>query len=193
MVVEQNNSIIAQRFEFMISRDNVLREQSTFEPEFVNSYQHGEERIKYSQDQKSQLLFASEADELTHRFNALVQGKIPTGAEVKLGFTENAYEDRILNEDMQYKTYLGVEITQPLMKNAGFASRAGIDTARKDSGISFQSYRKRMMEVAYSALSSCWDYYGARERLRIRQGSVEVAEKLLEVNRERVRLGKNPN
>ena len=190
MVVQKNNSIVAQRFEFMISRDNIMREQASFEPEFVNSFHHGEERLKYSQDQKSQLLFASETEEITDRFNAMIRGKMGTGAEYKFGFTDHAYQDEVLDEDVQHKSYLGVEVTQPLFKNAGASSRTGLRTAEKDTDISFQAYRKRMMEVAYGALTACWDYYAARERLKIRKGSLEVAEKLLEVNKERVRLGK---
>jgi outer membrane protein TolC len=48
----------------------------------------------------------------------------------------------------------------------------------------------KMMEIVYSALAACWDYYGAKERFKIRQESVDIAQKLLQMNKERVRLGK---
>jgi len=189
-VVDNNEAISAQYHEFLISKENIMRERSVFEPELVNSVQRGQEKIKYSQDEKSQLIFSNESDKLTNSFSSLIQGKAPSGADIKLGYTQSGVKDWALDEDMEYKSYLGVEITQPLMKNAGMATTANIKAAKKDSGISFQSYRMKMMEVVFSALSSSWDYYGAKERLKIRQESVTIAEKLLEMNKERVRLGK---
>ena len=189
-VVDNNEAISAQYHEFLISKENIMRERSVFEPELVNSVQRGQEKIKYSQDEKSQLIFSNESDKLTNSFSSLIQGKAPSGADIKLGYTQSGVKDWALDEDMEYKSYLGVEITQPLMKNAGMATTANINAAKKDSGISFQSYRMKMMEVVFSALSSSWDYYGTKERLKIRQESVTIAEKLLEMNKERVRLGK---
>ena len=189
-VVDNNEAISAQHNEFLISKENIMRERSVFEPELVNSVQRGQEKIKYSQDEKSQLIFSNEADKLTNSFSTLIQGKAPSGADIKLGYTQSGVKDWALDEDMEYKSYLGVEITQPLMKNAGMATTANINAAKKDSSISFQSYRMKMMEVVFSAINASWDYYGAKERLTIRQESVTIAEKLLEMNKERVRLGK---
>jgi outer membrane protein len=190
LVVAKNEAIGAQRHEFLISKENIMREMSVFEPEFVNSIQRGQEKIKYSQDEKSQLIFSNEADKLTNSISALIQGKVPSGADIKLGYTQSGVKDWALDEDMEYKSYLGVEITQPLMKNAGVAPMANIRAAKKDSNISLQSYRLKMMEIVFNALTACWDYYAATERLKIRRESVTIAEKLLEMNKQRVRLGK---
>lgn len=190
MVASKNEAINAQHHEFLISKENIMREQSVFEPELVNSVQRGQEKIKYSQDEKSQLIFANEADKLTNSFSAMIQGKVPTGADIKLGYTQNGVKDWALDEDMEYKSYFGIEVTQPLMKNAGSAILANLKAAKKDSSISLQSYRLKMMEVVFNALTSCWDYFTAMERLKIRRQSVTIAEKLLEMNIERVRLGK---
>lgn len=190
LVAERNEGIQAQKHEVMISRENVTRERSVFEPEFVNSYQRQGEKIKYSQDQKAQIIFSSEADKLTDSYSSLVQSRFLTGADIKFGMTQNASKDYALDEEMEYKSYLGLEITQPLLKNAGAAATTNIHVAQKEVGISFQSYRMKILEVTYGALISSWDYYSARERLKIRRESVEVAEKLLAMNKERVRLGK---
>ena len=190
MVAAKNEAINAQHHEFLISKENIMRERSVFEPELVNSVQRGQEKIKYSQDEKSQLIFANEADKLTNSFSAMIQGKVPTGADIKLGYTQSGVKDWALDEDMEYKSYFGIEVTQPLMKNAGSAILANLKAAKKDSNISLQAYRLKMMEVIFNALTACWDYYAAMERLKIRRESVTIAEKLLKMNAERVRLGK---
>lgn len=190
-VVERNENIHSQQHEFMISRENIRREQSVFEPELVNSFQRDQEKIKYSQEDKTSLfLSSSESDKLTDSGNFMIQGRIPTGADIRLGYTQTASRDRAYDEDLEYKSYIGLEITQPLLKNAGMAPMAGIQVARKDADISFQSYRLKLIEVVFNAAASCWDYYSAREKLKIRRDSSRIAEQILEENKERVRLGK---
>ena len=189
-VVEKNESIHSQEQEFLISRENIRREYSVFEPELINSFQRNQEKIKYSQEDKTSLLFSSESDKLIDSGNLMIQGKIPTGADVRLGYSQTASRDRAYDEDWEYKSYMGIEITQPLLKNAGMAPTAGIQVARKDADISFQSYRLKLIEVVFSAAASCWDYFSAREKLKIRRDSAEIAEKILAENKERVRLGK---
>ncbi len=189
-VVEKNESIHSQRQEFMISRENIRREQSVFEPELVNSFQRSQEKIKYSQDDKTSLLFSSDSDEWTDSVNFMIQGKIPTGADISIGYTQSGSKDKVYDEDWEYKSYMGLEITQPLLKNAGMAPMAGIKVARKDADISFQSYRLKLIEVVFGASAACWDYYSAREKLKIRRDSSLIAEKILAENKERVRLGK---
>ncbi len=189
-VVEKNENIHSQQQEFMISRENIRREQSVFEPELINSFQRNQEKIKYSQEDKTSLLFSSYTDKLTDTGSLMIQGKIPTGADIRLGYTQNASKDRAYDEGMEYKSYMGVEITQPLLKNAGMAPLAGINVARKDADISFQSYRLKLIEVVFGAAVASWDYYSTREKLNIRRDSSTIAEKILAENKERVRLGK---
>ncbi|MBW1764114.1 MAG: TolC family protein [Deltaproteobacteria bacterium] len=193
LVVENNENILAQHHEYIISRENIRREQSVFEPEFVSSYQHGHDKKKLSQeDKRSQNPFGTiyESDKTTKDLNAVIQSNIPTGGNVKLGYTQNASKNWVYNEAMDYTSFLGIDITQPLLKNTGSVSSSKIRAAEKDSDVTFQTYRMKMIEVVFNALSTCWDYYGYREKLKIRHGSVEIAEKILEENRARIVLGK---
>ncbi len=190
MVNRKNENIGAQHHEFMISRENVTREKSVFEPELVNSFQHGRDKKKYSQEEKASMLFNSRRDKISDNFGLVLQSKIPTGADVKFGYTEDISKDHELDEDWEYKSFYGLEITQPLLRNSGMASSAGIRTAEKDSVISFQTYRMKKIEVIFNAVTACWDLFGAEQKLKIREDSVKIARKVLEDNLERYKLGK---
>lgn len=191
LVMEKNQMVLSQHLDYDISKETITSEKSVFEPEFVNSYERGNDHAKYSNEDKTSILFASEKDEKTADLNAVVKGKIPTGASIQAGYTLREYQDRAgSSSDDQFKSYLGLEITQPLLKGAGNTISAGIRVAEKDATLSFQTLRQKRMETALKALYACWDLYAAQEKLAIRQASVKIAKTILDDNRERFKLGK---
>lgn len=191
LVMEKNQVVLSQHLDYDISRENIISERSVFEPEFVNTYQRGNDHAKYSNEDKTSILFASEKDEKSADFNASVKSKIPTGASVKAGYTLRGYKDRASSSaDEQFKGYLGLEITQPLLKGAGDAISAKVNVAEKDATLAFQTLRQKRMETTINALYACWDLYAAKEKLAIRQASVNIAQTILTDNRERYKLGK---
>jgi outer membrane protein TolC len=190
MVNGKNENIGAQHHELMINLENVTREKSVFEPELVNSIQHGQDRIKYSQEEKTSSLFNSGRDKVFDSVGLVLQGKIPTGADVKFGYTEDIANDREQDDGWEYKSFYGLEITQPLLRNSGMASSAGIRTAKKEFDISYQTYRIKKVEVVFNAVAAGWNYFGAGQKLQIRGDSVKIARKVLEDNVERYKLGK---
>jgi hypothetical protein len=94
LVLKNNEIILAQHADYRISREKITNEKASFEPQFVNSYVRGEDRARYSNEDKTAILVASEKNERTADFNASVEGKIPTGAKVKVGYTMRDYLDR---------------------------------------------------------------------------------------------------
>ncbi len=191
LVMERNEAVLSQDQDYRISQSKIDNERAVFEPEFVNSWQRSDDHAKYSNEDKTSILFSSEKDEKTADVSAMVEGKIPTGAKLKAGYTLREYRDRASsNSDEQYKGYLGLEITQPLLKGAGDASSAGIAVASADSQLSFQALRSKRTDVGVNALSGCWDLYAAMEKLAIRKASSHIAQIILDDNRVRFRLGK---
>jgi len=191
LVMERNEAVLSQNLDFQISREKISNERAVYEPEFVNSWQRSDDHAKYSNEDKTSILFASEKDERTADVSAMVEGKIPTGAKVKAGYTLREYKDRAASDpDEQYKSYLGVEITQPLLKGAGDTSASGIAVATADSKLTFQAMRQKRMEISMNALSGCWDLYAAMEKLSIRKASSQIAQTILDDNHVRFKLGK---
>lgn len=185
-VVKKNEGILTQLLDFKISAEAVRGEKSVFEPKFLATYQRGRQKNK---DYPNTLL-NEELNERNEGYNASIQSKVPTGATVKLGYDVKASREFILNIGEQYTSFIGVEISQPLLKGAGMAATANIDVAGADSDIAFQSYRKKMLQTVLNAAAACWDYYGAREKLEIQKDSVKIAEQILKENKERAKVGK---
>ncbi|MEE9613271.1 MAG: TolC family protein, partial [Desulfatiglandales bacterium] len=62
--------------------------------------------------------------------------------------------------------------------------------AERDADIAFQTYREQMMRVVAEAIAAYWDLYLTQEKYKVRQDSVEIAEKILRDNIVRVQTGK---
>jgi outer membrane protein TolC len=91
----------------------------------------------------------------------------------------------------QFESFLGLTVSQPLLKDVGTASTyAHLRLAKEDEKIARQDFRRQLLVVVGSVESVYWDLYVAQERLGLRLASVAAAEKLLTENQERVHEGK---
>ena len=209
LVRVKNERIRSQHLEWAISRQAVKKEQSIFEPEFVGSYQHEDNRLRNTVEEASSrsswlTMFQPEVQEVyeerNNDYSAAIEGLVPTGARLRLGYTlremsniliENRRDQGLRDKDHEYRTFLGGSLTQPLLKNGGIkTTTANIRIAEADSDVAFQSYRQEMMLVVSNAAAAYWDLSLAQEKLKMRKDSVHVAEQILEDNRERFRTGK---
>jgi outer membrane protein TolC len=87
--------------------------------------------------------------------------------------------------------YLGLSVRQPLLKNAGIeTTKTAIRVAQKESQVSFQEYRREMMQTVSKAAAVYWHFYRTQENLILREESVRIADKILVDNRQRHRTGK---
>ncbi|MEA1900040.1 MAG: TolC family protein, partial [Thermodesulfobacteriota bacterium] len=198
LVKEKNESIIVQQLEWEISGDEIKNAKSIFEPEVAGSYEHERSKEKYSEEEKADLFSAlygatgNDRDERNNNYNIALEGLLPTGARVSLGYTLQELSNNF-NEDTgkEYQTFIGASLTQPLLKNAGLkTTMANIHIAEADYDIALHTYRQQMMQVVSNAVAAYWNLYLAQEKYRMRQDSVKIAEQVLRDNRERVKTGK---
>ncbi|MBW1765762.1 MAG: TolC family protein [Deltaproteobacteria bacterium] len=196
LVREKNERIIYQQLESEISSEVVKNARSIFEPEFVSSFQHEKNRTKNTRKEAlSQFAFsgsAAEYDERNNDYSAAIEGLVATGGRVSIGYTLRDISNSLQSPNMEeFKSFLGVTFTQPLLKNGGKkATMANIHVAEVDQYIAFQTYRHEMMRVVANAASAYWELYLAQEEYKVRKESVRIAEQILKDNRERVKTGK---
>ncbi|MCG8471180.1 MAG: TolC family protein [Desulfobacterales bacterium] len=190
-LVLQNNKELASHFlDLQIQREAVQSEKGAFEPEFSALYQKSADKMRYPQEEKTAVLIAPERDEESADYHLGVELQTPLGTRFKVTQRTREYRDRERDPDDQYQSRFSIEVTQPLLKGSGRASRARLLAARKGAEEAGYLYRQRQMETLLQALSTCWDYFGVREKWRIRQKSVGIARQILKDNETRVRLGK---
>ncbi|MEA3416874.1 MAG: TolC family protein [Thermodesulfobacteriota bacterium] len=192
LVKEKNERIIVQQLEWEITGDAIKNAKSIFEPEVVGSYEHERSKAKYSKEEAVSFFgSASDRDEQNNNYNAAIEGLIPTGGRISLGYTLQELSNNFNKGDEEYQTFIGASLTQPLLKNAGLkTTMANIHIAETDYDIALHTYRRQMMQVVSNAVAAYWNLYLAQEKYRMRQDSVTIAEQVLRDNRERVKTGK---
>lgn len=132
--------------------------------------------------------------EVNNLYEAGLEQPLPTGGRLRLGYnlrdlTNNLREQRELEgSDQEYAGFFGLTLTQPLMKDGGFAvAFARLRLAREDSELALQEIRRSLNTNLAGMEKAYWDLYIAQQRLALRQNSITISGQILEDNR--VRLG----
>ena len=201
LVLQRNETVQIRLLEAQISESRFKAERGIFEPELVVEYDYLESRRQNSAEQR-QSLDVAEFEEKNNIYNGGLESLLPSGAKVRLGYTLRDLRNNLLGASPffpavsggftnQYSTFVGLTLTQPLLKNAGrAASMANIRVAALASDIAFQEYRRQLMLLVSSAEAAYWNLYMAQEQLLFFRESVELAETILTDNRERLKAGR---
>lgn len=123
--------------------------------------------------------------------NAGVRGLLPTGAtwEFRLDTAmRNREEGGLLNPS--YLTTGNLSFTQPILRNAWTQyNEAQILKAQHGEKMSRQRFKSAALGKVFEAHQAYWEFVYAIRDQQVRQASLGVAKKLLEINRVKVRTG----
>lgn len=202
-VLNHNDTIQARILEAEAGFRKERGEHGIFEPEWnasitrvINKRTNNVEQAA----QQSGQFFFSERNTI---YDTGIQALLPMGGKVRLGYT---LSDLVNNVNpfggfltttnnrfiQQYQTFMGITLTQPLLKNGGMdVTRAGIRMAALESDVAFQEYRRQLMLTISQAESAYWNLYYAQEQLRFFQESVAVAESILNDSQEKMKAGQS--
>jgi outer membrane protein len=123
--------------------------------------------------------------------NAGVRGILPTGATYELR-TATDYRDRdrggAVNPSLTSVSTLTVN--QPLLRMAWLQyNQAPIEQARNLETMARQRYRSDVLVKIFEVEQAYWEHVFAVRNLEVKRQSLEVANRLLEINRVKVRTG----
>jgi len=194
-VVAQNQQIQIQKAEWDIKQAEEKGTHAIFEPDFVTSAEYEDNSQKNTPQESLNRLGENVYTERNWDYSVGFEGLVPTGGKVNLGYElrqlSNTVTKDLTDEEDEYQMYLGLNVRQPLLKNAGIeTTKTAIRVAQKESQVSFQEYRREMMQTVSKAAAVYWDFYRTQENLLLRQESVRIADKILVDNRQRHRTGK---
>lgn len=194
-VVANNQQIQSQKLQWGIQQAEVDKARAIFEPRLVSSIQLEDRSQKNTAEQAASRQFALTYDERNWDFSAAVQGLLPTGGQVQIGYDSrrlsNTLTRTLADEDREYQMFLGLSLTQPLLKNAGVATTmSGIRVAEVESEVAFQEFRQELMRTVGETAARYWNFFQAQEKLKLRDESLRAARLLLQDSEERHRLGK---
>ncbi len=124
-------------------------------------------------------------------FSAGVNGLFPTGAtySLQIGTSyQNNARGGLINPSFQTSTT--VTFTQPILRNAWLLyNYADIRLARYAESQSRQRYRRDVLNTIHLVNQAYWDYVFSIKDLEVKKRSLEVARKLLDINRVKVETG----
>ncbi|BCR04255.1 RND transporter [Desulfuromonas versatilis] len=195
LVMTNNQQIQAQKAQWGIQKAEMEKARGIFEPRLVSSLQLEDRSQRNTAEESASRQFTLTYEERNWDFSAAVQGLLPTGGQIQLGYDyrrlSNTLTRTLTDEEREYQMFLGITLTQPLLKNAGIAvTMSGIRVAEAESQVAFQEYRQELMRIVGETAARYWNFYQAQEKLRMREESLRVAEQILQDSEERFRIGK---
>ncbi len=198
LLLQHNQQIEIAKVDWSIRKRGKSAEWGAWEPALaVEVTRETNERDNTIEDTLSQ--FQDRFIEKNLRMNSGLEGRTPTGASYRLGYQLNRISNSLqsaLNQqrepfDSEYTSFLGLNLTQPLLKNGWFKANLGpMRLAKKDVQIAYQSLRQQMMGTVARAESGYWDLAFAQKAYELRTASVGIAEKILNDYQERKINGK---
>ncbi len=180
LALENNKSLVVQRFEPQISRTFVQEGLAIFDPVLSAELAYQRDRIGRGPGE-SQFSGASAA--------VGVQEFLPTGTS--LGLIGATTPNEIIGPiDDEYASRIAFNATQSLLQGFGPAvNLASVDQAKIDVRISQYELRGFAEALVAQVEGTYWDYILAERRIEIYQQSLDLAQKQLEETRERIKIG----
>ena len=195
-VCEKNFEIIYQKYDLEFANEQVQKETAIFEPKFVATYNYKDSLTPNTAEQFFDRLYMDKFKERLKQYRLGMNGLLSTGTLYSVDYTiddisndlvDNKYRDN-RNET---SSYIGIQVTQPLLKNRGPQSTlAKIQIAQASKDISFQAYRQKVMDIVYTALNSYWELYYTIKQHAIYKDSVHIAKELLQTYTQMFEAGK---
>ncbi len=126
----------------------------------------------------------------TSSLSTSLQGKIPSGTSYDFGLRTSDGQNTFNSFQDQYSTFWGLSVTQPLLKGFGTANQlATIRIARKQKEISDEAFALKVMDIVTRIKTSYYNLVFAIENRHVQLQALDLASKLLDDNRKRVRIG----
>jgi outer membrane protein TolC len=193
-VLERNETIQGRILDSKASWRRSRGEWGVFEPELTGSVGREANNRENTAEQETSLLTPT-----FHETNNVYEGGldvlIPSGARLRLGYNLRDLKNNLQPlrgvTNSEYQSFLGVSVSQPLLRNFGTgATMAGIRLSAISNNIVFQEYRRELMAVVSATEGIYWNLFLAQEQARFFEESMKTAETILKDNRTRLEAGK---
>jgi outer membrane protein TolC len=179
LALENNKSLVVQKFNPQLKRTTEQERLSVFDPDLT---------ADFANTQRKTTTGPIKSRSRTNSADVGLEQFFPTGTTLNLtGSTdidENADDDR-------YASRLGFGITQSLLRGFGTqVNLASVNQARLDTKASQYELRGFVQTLVAQIEETYWDYALAERQIEIYNQSLELAQKQLEETQERINVGK---
>ncbi len=201
LATTQNSTLKVAYFNQLIEHTSVSESEARFEPTLNLAANYGARETVFPSTFPTgntnpdgtpeffQTIVTNAAD--AAGFSAGVKGLFPTGAtyEMQIGTSfENNALGGLINPSFQTSTT--VTFTQPILRTAWLQyNYAEIRLARFAESQSRQRYRTDVLATIQAVHEAYWNYVFSIKDLAVKKRSLELANKLLDINRVKVETG----
>jgi len=188
LVMSNNTDIAIQRLTVDVAQDAITRAFAPFDPLATASFSSTQQRTPSG----DQLTGASTLVQLTQPANFAYSQTLPTGLQYQVSFfgQKLSTNSGFYNYNPTLNTSLGVNITQPLIKNRGtYINRLPILLARSRYRKTGYDLKSSLLTLVSGAENAYWDVILARENLRVAESARDLAAQALKRARRELELG----
>jgi len=201
MVIDRHEEVEAERLGVDVARRQYKAALGKYEPSLTLSAEREYNHMRTTIEEALNLGFELTAEERDFKeqnnlLRASIDGLTPLGGTYSISANiddlDNNLNTSIDGEQAnEYKSFMGIELTQPLLKNFGpNVTNADIRLARGSAALESEKYREYLLGTTAKAIQLYWQCYAAEQKLEMRQRSREIAENLYKVNKKRYAAGK---
>jgi outer membrane protein TolC len=184
MLHGSDEQILVQRLEEEISRERVRGAGAIYEPVLNVTTSYDSSYVLNTSNEILQRANQATYSARIGQINTSVAMRAPTGADVEVGYNvariQNSLQRVVGSQSPEYKAWLGIRVTQPLLRNFGpEATNRPIHVAEAEREMAREAVRQVSAQRMVEGISTYLALQRARERVRIRTRIVELSGNLL--------------
>jgi outer membrane protein TolC len=188
LVLANNTDIEIQRVTLEVPKNAIERAFGVFDPVLNSNFS----ATRTTQPATNQLQGANIPSNLNQPFNLNYQELLPTSTTITSGITTRKFSTNdsfnLLNP--QFNTSLFFNFSQPLMRNFGpYITKLPITIAKTQLKSQEYNYRDQLYRLLVQAENTYWDVVGARERLKVQEMALQLADTALKRAQRELELG----
>jgi outer membrane protein len=188
LVMANNTDIEVQRLSLEIPKDAIQRAFGIFDP-FVAANFTATRAVNPA---TNTLQGAAILSTLNQPFSATYRQLLATGTQLTTSFgtTKFSTNDAFQAYNPSYTSGLNFALTQPLMRGrGGYVTRLPITIARSQKKSADLAFEALVQQLLANAENAYWDVIQARERIRVQEQALQLADQALKRARREVELG----
>ncbi len=188
LVMANNNDITLQKVTIDLNRDAITRAFAIFDPQVIASFGATRQKTPAA----NALTGASTLDTLTVPLTATYNQTLETGTSFNVGFAGSrlSTNSSFATINPYLSTGVTASATQPLLRGFGREiTRLPISIARSRYNSAEYALSDQVTQLVNNAESAYWNVIEARERLRVQEKSLALADTALKRTQRELELG----
>lgn len=184
-----NQDILIVSFEPRIAASDLMAERGVFDP-VLRGFASESDSDQPASPQAIVFGGITSIDEELRDFGVGLGGLTPHGTTYDVSYGTTRTLGTFTGDESEYAVGLTLTVTQPLLRGVGkTAQLAQVRVARNTLGISAYDVARLTEVTLGEVIKAYWDLVGAIENLRVRRESLANANRLVEINEQRLEIG----